>query len=63
MALSKWFLCGAEGAFEKDEALAVTFADKVRGAPCPCAALTHGPARPPAQVSEAPSLHWVTTPK
>jgi len=30
MALSKWFLCGAEGAFEKDEALAVTFAEKVR---------------------------------
>ncbi|KAF8587088.1 hypothetical protein K439DRAFT_1631064 [Ramaria rubella] len=28
MALSKWFLCGAEGAFEKDEGLAVTFADK-----------------------------------
>ncbi|KAF8522642.1 HCP-like protein [Hysterangium stoloniferum] len=28
MALSKWFLCGAEGAFEKDEVLAVTFADK-----------------------------------
>ena len=31
MALSKWFLCGAEGAFDKDEALAWTFADKVRG--------------------------------
>lgn len=29
MALSKWFLCGAEGAFEKDESLALTFADKV----------------------------------
>ncbi|KAG9004305.1 hypothetical protein FRB94_006812 [Tulasnella sp. JGI-2019a] len=28
MALSKWFLCGSEGAFEKDEALAVTFAEK-----------------------------------
>lgn len=28
MALSKWFLCGAEGAFDKDEALARTFADK-----------------------------------
>ncbi|OBZ65105.1 Chitin synthase regulatory factor 4, partial [Grifola frondosa] len=28
MALSKWFLCGAEGAFEKDEALAWTFAEK-----------------------------------
>ena len=25
MALSKWFLCGAEGAFDKDETLAFTF--------------------------------------
>ncbi|KAI0349606.1 HCP-like protein [Trametes cingulata] len=28
MALSKWFLCGAEGAFDKDENLAWTFAEK-----------------------------------
>ncbi|PWN47968.1 HCP-like protein [Violaceomyces palustris] len=28
MALSKWFLCGAEGCFEKNEGLAFTFADK-----------------------------------
>lgn len=28
MALSKWFLCGAEGSFEKDEALAFTFSEK-----------------------------------
>ncbi|KAG8216706.1 HCP-like protein [Butyriboletus roseoflavus] len=28
MALSKWFLCGAEGAFDKDENLAFTFAEK-----------------------------------
>ncbi|KAI0759270.1 hypothetical protein BD413DRAFT_675032 [Trametes elegans] len=28
MALSKWFLCGAEGAFDKDESLAWTFAEK-----------------------------------
>jgi TPR repeat protein len=28
MVLSKWFLCGAEGSFEKDEALAFTFAEK-----------------------------------
>ena len=28
MALSKWFLCGAEGHFEKDESLAHTFAEK-----------------------------------
>lgn len=31
MALSKWFLCGAEGGFEKDEALAFTFAEKAAG--------------------------------
>ena len=28
MALSKWFLCGAEGAFEADERLAWVFAEK-----------------------------------
>ncbi|EGF98662.1 uncharacterized protein MELLADRAFT_73559 [Melampsora larici-populina 98AG31] len=28
MALSKWFLCGAEGYFSPNESLAVTFADK-----------------------------------
>lgn len=28
MALSKWFLCGAEGFFEKNEDIAFTFADK-----------------------------------
>jgi TPR repeat protein len=28
MSLSKWFLCGSEGAFEKDENLAYTFAEK-----------------------------------
>jgi hypothetical protein len=28
MALSKWFLCGAEGAFEKDEQLAYMFAEQ-----------------------------------
>ena len=28
MALSKWFLCGAEGALDKDENLAFTFAEK-----------------------------------
>lgn len=28
MALSKWFLCGAEGCFGKDERLARTFAEK-----------------------------------
>ncbi|THH06684.1 hypothetical protein EW146_g9537 [Bondarzewia mesenterica] len=29
MALSKWFLCGTEGSFDKDEALAFMFAEKV----------------------------------
>ncbi|TFK46747.1 HCP-like protein [Heliocybe sulcata] len=35
MALSKWFLCGAEGCFDKDESLAWTFAEKAarRGLP------------------------------
>lgn len=28
MALSKWFLCGAEGCFDKNEGLARTFAEK-----------------------------------
>jgi TPR repeat protein len=28
MALSKWFLCGAEGYFDKDETVAFTFAEK-----------------------------------
>jgi hypothetical protein len=28
MALSKWFLCGSENAFDKDESLAVVFAEK-----------------------------------
>ena len=29
MVLSKWFLCGAEGSFEKDKGLAFTFAENV----------------------------------
>ena len=28
LALSKWFLCGAEGVFEKDESLAFVFAER-----------------------------------
>ncbi len=31
MALSKWFLCGAEGAFERDESLARVFAERAAG--------------------------------
>ncbi|KDQ32200.1 hypothetical protein PLEOSDRAFT_1111124 [Pleurotus ostreatus PC15] len=42
MALSKWFLCGAEGAFEKDEALAWTFADKAARKGLPSAMFAMG---------------------
>ncbi|KAH8073806.1 hypothetical protein BXZ70DRAFT_1081194 [Cristinia sonorae] len=42
MALSKWFLCGAEGAFEKDEGLAWTFADKAARKGLPSAEFAMG---------------------
>ncbi|KAL0959499.1 hypothetical protein HGRIS_011209 [Hohenbuehelia grisea] len=42
MALSKWFLCGAEGAFEKDESLAWTFADKAARKGLPSAMFAMG---------------------
>ena len=52
MALSKWFLCGSngaaggpggvEGGFDKDEALALTFADKASTKGLPSAELTMG---------------------
>jgi TPR repeat protein len=42
MALSKWFLCGAEGAFEKDEALAFTFAEKAARKGLPSAEFAMG---------------------
>ncbi|KAH8827535.1 hypothetical protein DL96DRAFT_1599360 [Flagelloscypha sp. PMI_526] len=47
MALSKWFLCGADGAegdggFEKDEALALTFADKAARKGLPSAEFAMG---------------------
>ena len=42
MALSKWFLCGAEGAFEKDESLAVTFAEKAARKGLPSAEFAMG---------------------
>lgn len=35
MALSKWFLVGAEGAFERDEGMARTFAEKAARARLP----------------------------
>ncbi|CCL98738.1 uncharacterized protein FIBRA_00743 [Fibroporia radiculosa] len=42
MALSKWFLCGAEGAFERDEALAWTFAEKAARKGLPSAEFAMG---------------------
>lgn len=42
MALSKWFLCGAEGSFEKDENLAFTFADKAAKKGLPSAEFAMG---------------------
>ncbi|KAG9034556.1 hypothetical protein FS837_002165 [Tulasnella sp. UAMH 9824] len=42
MALSKWFLCGSEGAFEKDEVLAVTFAEKAAKKGLPAAEFAMG---------------------
>jgi TPR repeat protein len=42
MSLSKWFLCGAEGAFEKDEALAYTFAEKAARKGLPSAEFAMG---------------------
>ncbi|KAI0066915.1 HCP-like protein [Artomyces pyxidatus] len=42
MALSKWFLCGAEGAFDKDEALAFTFAEKAARKGLPSAEFAMG---------------------
>lgn len=42
MALSKWFLCGAEGAFEKDEGLAVVFAEKAARKGLPSAEFAMG---------------------
>ena len=40
MALSKWFLCDADGAFEKDEALTWTFAEKAAWKGLPSATFT-----------------------
>ena len=42
MALSKWFLCGAEGCFEKDESLAFTFAEKAARKGLPSAEFAMG---------------------
>ncbi|KAI0915854.1 hypothetical protein AcV5_003348 [Taiwanofungus camphoratus] len=42
MALSKWFLCGSEGAFDKDEALAWTFAEKAARKGLPSAEFAMG---------------------
>ncbi|BGP15894.1 hypothetical protein JCM10213_003677 [Rhodosporidiobolus nylandii] len=42
MALSKWYLCGSEGNFEKNEALAVTFAEKAASKQLPSAEFALG---------------------
>ncbi|KAI0031848.1 hypothetical protein K488DRAFT_51173 [Vararia minispora EC-137] len=42
MALSKWFLCGAEGAFDKDESLAYVFAEKAARKGLPSAEFAMG---------------------
>jgi hypothetical protein len=42
MALSKWFLCAADGAFEKDEALAYTFVEKAARKGLPSAEFVMG---------------------
>jgi hypothetical protein len=42
MALSKWFLCGSEGSFDKDETLALTFAEKAANKGLPTAEFAMG---------------------
>ncbi|GAA5861746.1 hypothetical protein JCM3774_002692 [Rhodotorula dairenensis] len=42
MALSKWYLCGSEGNFEKNEGLAVTFAEKAAARQLPAAEFALG---------------------
>ena len=42
MALSKWFLCGAEEAFDRDENLAFTFAEKAARKGLPSAEFAMG---------------------
>ncbi|GAA5980568.1 hypothetical protein JCM11641_006684 [Rhodosporidiobolus odoratus] len=42
MALSKWYLCGSEGNFEKNEGLAVTFAEKAAARQLPSAEFALG---------------------
>ncbi|GAA6022565.1 hypothetical protein JCM10207_006587 [Rhodosporidiobolus poonsookiae] len=42
MALSKWYLCGSDGNFEKNEGLAVTFAEKAAARQLPAAEFALG---------------------
>ncbi|GAA6027371.1 hypothetical protein JCM8097_007803 [Rhodosporidiobolus ruineniae] len=42
MALSKWYLCGSDGNFDKNEALAVTFAEKAAARQLPAAEFALG---------------------
>ena len=41
-ALSKWYLCGSEGNFDKNESLAVTFAEKAAARQLPAAEFALG---------------------
>lgn len=41
-ALSKWYLCGSEGNFDKNESLAVTFAEKAAARQLPSAEFARG---------------------
>jgi TPR repeat protein len=41
-ALSKWYLCGSEGNFDKNEQLAVTFAEKAASRSLPSAEFALG---------------------
>ena len=42
MALSKWFVCGAKGSFDKDEGLVFTFAEKAARKELPSAEFVLG---------------------
>lgn len=42
MALSKWYLCGSQGQFDKNEGLAVTFAEKAAARQLPSAEFALG---------------------
>ncbi|THH18598.1 hypothetical protein EW146_g2404, partial [Bondarzewia mesenterica] len=61
MALSKWFLCGAEGSFDKDEALAFMFAEKAARKGLPSAEFAMGYYMEAAQHGNADATEWLST--